>query len=271
MPPFAGPQAVLAYLARYTHRAAIANSRLMTLDERGVTFGYKDYRRNGQARYRTMTLAADEFIRRFLLHVLPKRFHRIRHYGLLASPGSKANIARAKELIAALNAAGRSARRRTTQPIRMLRPIIARRARRCGGRMIIVEVFGRGGAPRGPPSSGAAEREFERDDYHWSSPGSNPFAGTARSRRRAGFSPGIGKCRQDIIDQSPIRPSATLAGPGPQSSAALSSHQPAQNHPPPTPLPDQFPIDGQLLAAVPRVRFSEAFGRRPSALARVDC
>ena len=100
-PPFAGPQAVLAYLARYTHRVAIANSRLMTLDERGVTFGYKDYRRNGQARYRTMTLAAGEFIRRFLLHVLPKRFHRIRHYGLLASPGSKANIARARELIAA--------------------------------------------------------------------------------------------------------------------------------------------------------------------------
>jgi hypothetical protein len=78
-PPFSGPEAVLAYLARYTHRVAIANSRLMTLDERGVTFGYKDYRRNGQARYRTMTLSAGEFIRRFLLHVLPKRFHRIRH------------------------------------------------------------------------------------------------------------------------------------------------------------------------------------------------
>ena len=100
-PPFAGPEAVLAYLARYTHRVAIANSRLMALDERGVTFRYKDYRRNGQARYRTMTLGADEFIRRFLLHVLPKRFHRIRHYGLLASAGCKANIARARELIAA--------------------------------------------------------------------------------------------------------------------------------------------------------------------------
>jgi len=93
-PPFAGPEAVLAYLARYTHRVAIANSRLIALDERGVTFRYKDYRRDGQARYRTMTLAADEFIRRFLLHVLPKGFHRIRHYGLLASPGCKANIAR---------------------------------------------------------------------------------------------------------------------------------------------------------------------------------
>jgi hypothetical protein len=100
-PPFAGPEAVLAYLARYTHRVAIANSRLAALDERGVTFRYKDYRRNGQARYRTMTLSADEFIRRFLLHILPKGFHRIRHYGLLASAGCKANIARARELIAA--------------------------------------------------------------------------------------------------------------------------------------------------------------------------
>ena len=86
-PPFSGPEAVLAYLARYTHRVAIANSRLIALEERGVTFRYKDYRRNGQARYRTMTLSADEFIRRFLLHVLPKGFHRIRHYGLLASAG----------------------------------------------------------------------------------------------------------------------------------------------------------------------------------------
>jgi hypothetical protein len=100
-PPFAGPEAVLAYLARYTHRVAIANSRLIALDERGVSFRYKDYRRNGRARYRTMTLAAGEFIRRFLLHVLPKGSHRIRHYGLLASPGCKANIARARELIAA--------------------------------------------------------------------------------------------------------------------------------------------------------------------------
>ena len=151
-PPFAGPQAVLAYLARYTHRAAIANSRLMTLDERGVTFGYKDYRRNGQARYRTMTLAAGEFIRRFLLHVLPKRFHRIRHYGLLASPGSKANIARARELIAAaLPPANPPQTHDTAEPDATTdhRPPCPC----CGGRMIIVEVFGRGGAPRGPPSS----------------------------------------------------------------------------------------------------------------------
>jgi Putative transposase/Transposase zinc-binding domain len=156
-PPFSGPEAVLAYLARYTHRVAIANSRLIALDERGVTFRYKDYRRNGQARYRTMTLAADEFIRRFLLHVLPKGFHRIRHYGLLASAGCKANIARAKELIGA--------------PIPQVEPPAAHDAAdpdtttdhrppcpSCGGRMIIVEIFARGAAPRGPPSSDAGIR-----------------------------------------------------------------------------------------------------------------
>ena len=153
--PFSGPEAVLAYLARYTHRVAIANSRLITLDERGVTFRYKDYRRNGQARYRTMTLAADEFIRRFLLHVLPKGFHRIRHYGLLASPASKANIARARELIAApMPEADPPAAHDTADPDAATdhRPPCPC----CGGRMLIVEVFGRGGAPRAPPSGAAS-------------------------------------------------------------------------------------------------------------------
>jgi Putative transposase len=156
-PPFAGPEAVLAYLARYTHRVAISNSRLVSLDRRGVTFRYKDYRRNGRARFRTMTLAPDEFIRRFLLHVLPKGFHRIRHYGLLASAGCKANVARAKELIAeplpstdpstdhdaADVATDAAADHRPTCPC-------------CGGRMIIVESFRRGGAPRAPPSPQAS-------------------------------------------------------------------------------------------------------------------
>jgi hypothetical protein len=154
-PPFAGPEAVLAYLARYTHRVAIANSRLISLDERGVTFRYKDYRRDGRARFRTMTLSADEFIRRFLLHVLPKGFHRIRHYGLLASAGCKANIARARVLIAAPipevdppvehdadPAAGLAADYRPPCPC-------------CGGRMIIVETFERCTAPRAPPSPDA--------------------------------------------------------------------------------------------------------------------
>ena len=119
---------MLAYLGRYTHRVAISNSRLVALDERGVTFRYKDYRRNGQARYRTMTLSADEFIRRFLLHVLPKGFHRIRHYGLLASAGCKANIARARSLWP-LRYRRSSLRQYTTQSVRTPRPIIARRAR----------------------------------------------------------------------------------------------------------------------------------------------
>jgi Putative transposase/Transposase zinc-binding domain len=150
-PPFAGPEAVLAYLARYTHRVAISNSRLVSLDERGVTFRYKDYRRDGQARYGTMTLSADEFIRRFLLHVLPKGFHRIRHYGLLASASCKANIACARQLMAAPMAevvppaAHDTADPDATTDHRPPCPC-------CGGRMIIVEVFARGAAPRGPPS-----------------------------------------------------------------------------------------------------------------------
>jgi len=100
-PPFGGAEAVLAYLSRYMHRVAIANRRLIALDEAGVTFRYKDYRRDGDARHRTMTLSADEFIRRFLVHVLPKGFHRIRYYGLLASGRRKANLAHARELLAA--------------------------------------------------------------------------------------------------------------------------------------------------------------------------
>jgi hypothetical protein len=155
-PPFTGPEAVLAYLARYTHRVAISNSRLLALDKHGVTFRYKDYRRNGRERFRTMTLAPDEFIKRFLLHVLPKGFHRIRHYGLLASATCKANIARAKELIAAplpsidpsveheiADVAATVADHRPPCPC-------------CGGRMIIVESFGRGGEPRAPPSPQAS-------------------------------------------------------------------------------------------------------------------
>jgi Putative transposase/Transposase zinc-binding domain len=149
-PPFAGPQAVLAYLARYTHRVAISNRRLVALDADGVTFRYKDYRRSGQERYRTMTLVPGEFIRRFLLHVLPKGFHRIRHYGLLASAARKANIARARELLAApepqtvhdetTSAAAAPNDRRPPCPC-------------CGGRMIIIETFERGGGPRDPPPS----------------------------------------------------------------------------------------------------------------------
>jgi len=97
--PFAGPDAVLAYLSRYTHRVAIANSRLIAFDERGVTFKWKDYRANERYRHKTMTLATDEFIRRFLIHVLPQGFHRIRHYGLFANKHRADNLARANQLL----------------------------------------------------------------------------------------------------------------------------------------------------------------------------
>jgi hypothetical protein len=143
--PFSGPEAVLAYLSRYTHRVAISNHRLTALDETGVSFRYKDYRRDGADRQRTMTLSPDEFIRRFLLHVLPKGFHRIRHYGLLASVGRKANVARARELLVA----PAPAEVKETEPPPDLRPPCPY----CGGRMVIIEIFQRAASARAPPSS----------------------------------------------------------------------------------------------------------------------
>jgi hypothetical protein len=142
-PPFAGPAAVLAYLSRYTHRVAISNHRLLALDERGVTFRYKDYRREDAERYRTMTLPADEFIRRFLLHVLPRGFHRIRHYGLLASSGRRDNLSRARELLAAPSPILSD---ETAEPSDHRPPCPC-----CGGRMIIIETFERCSQPRAPP------------------------------------------------------------------------------------------------------------------------
>jgi hypothetical protein len=97
--PFGGPGAVLAYLSRYTHRVATANSRLVAFDGERVTFKWKDYRAKADARYKLMTINADEFIRRFLIHVLPGGFHRIRHYGLFANANRAANIALARELL----------------------------------------------------------------------------------------------------------------------------------------------------------------------------
>jgi len=94
---------VLAYLSRYTHRVAIANSRLIAVNERGVTFKWKDYRIKGRERYKQMTLVTDEFIRRFLIHVLPKGLHRIRHYGLFAKNACADNVGRARELLAQQN------------------------------------------------------------------------------------------------------------------------------------------------------------------------
>jgi len=147
-PPFAGPQAVLAYLSRYTHRVAISNRRLISLDDAGVTFRFKDYRRDGADRYRTMTLTADEFIRRFLLHVLPKGFHRIRHYGLLANAGRRANVARVRELLAVPPAAEIA---KPLEPADLRPPCPC-----CGGRMTIIETFERWMRPRAPPAPPAS-------------------------------------------------------------------------------------------------------------------
>ena len=144
-PPFAGPEAVLAYLSRYTHRVAISNRRLISFDETGVTFRYKDYRRDGTDRQRTMTLSPDEFIRRFLLHVLPKGFHRIRHYGLLASAGRKANVALARELLAV------PAPAEAEEPAPPPDPCPPCPC--CGGRMVVIEIFQRAGQARAPPAS----------------------------------------------------------------------------------------------------------------------
>jgi hypothetical protein len=146
--PFGGPQAVLAYLSRYTHRVAIANSRLIALDETSVTFKWKDYRARGRERAKAMTLAIDEFIRRFLIHVLPSGFHRIRHYGLLANGGCAENIARARELLGVPATQSEPADADADEP-----PMLAHPCPCCGGRMIIIETFERGSTPRTRPTS----------------------------------------------------------------------------------------------------------------------
>ena len=149
--PFAGPQAVLAYLARYTHRVAISNSRLIALDEAGVTFKWKDYRIKGRDRLKTMTLDAAEFIRRFLLHVLPSGFHRIRHYGLFASAVRACNIENARRLLAATETSPGSSRAETDSEAETASPV--RRCPCCGGRMIIVETFDATRPARSPSPS----------------------------------------------------------------------------------------------------------------------
>jgi len=145
--PFGGPEAVLAYLSLYTHRVAIANSRLIAFDEQGVTFRWKDYRIEGRDRYKQMTLATDEFIRRFLIHVLPKGLHRIRHYGLLAKGACAGNIARARELLAVAKPEG--------QPASAAADASKPACPCCGGRMIVIEVFAHGAAPRHRPTAPA--------------------------------------------------------------------------------------------------------------------
>jgi hypothetical protein len=153
--PFAGPEQVLAYLARYTHRVAISNKRLIKADDTGVTFTYKDYRIEGPGRYKTMTVAPGEFIRRFLLHVLPKGFHRIRHYGLLAGgPTKAARIERARELIAVATPLPTPKQAETTAdtaaPAKPEHPCPC-----CGAAMVIIDRFEAGAIPRHRPTARA--------------------------------------------------------------------------------------------------------------------
>jgi len=154
-PPFSGPEAVLAYLSRYTHRVAIANSRLIALDDRGVTFKWKDYRapnaNGGRDRQKVMTLTAQEFIRRFLIHVLPQGFHRIRHYGLFANGGRTENLARARRLLCVPTP------RRELDPVADAEepPMLSYPCPSCGGPMIVIETFEPGHAPRAPPQAKA--------------------------------------------------------------------------------------------------------------------
>jgi hypothetical protein len=149
--PFAGPQAVLAYLSRYTHRVAISNSRLLAMDEHGVTFRWKDYRANkggrGRTRHKAMTLRPDDFMRRFLLHVLPAGFHRIRHYGLLANGSRKDNLALARELLQVASPApveSAHAPSETTAPTFV--------CAHCGHAMVVLQVLSRDCSIRAPPA-----------------------------------------------------------------------------------------------------------------------
>ena len=147
--PFGGPEQVLRYLSRYTHRVAISNRRLVAADDGGVSFRWKDYRSEGPERWKTMTLAPDEFIRRFLIHVLPKRFHRIRHYGLFANGNRAANLARARELLAVPVP-------EPEKPVSAVEPeqpsVLPRPCPCCGGRMLVIEIFERGCTPKHRPT-----------------------------------------------------------------------------------------------------------------------
>ena len=136
--PFAGPGQVLAYLARYTHRVAIANSRLVALEDGEVSFRWKDYRQSGRTRPKVMRLSTAEFMRRFLLHVLPDGFHRVRHYGLFANGHRAAMLARCRELLdvapAPAEADGGGAREKQRRA-----KVVVPACPCCGGPMLIVE------------------------------------------------------------------------------------------------------------------------------------
>ena len=151
--PFAGPAAVLAYLSRYTHRVAISNRRLIALDEHGVTFRWKDYRAKGRTRNKTMTLSSEEFMRRFLWHVLPSGFHRIRHYGLIANAERKDNLVKARELLHVVPDANAQTHS-PDAPVGIVQPTFV--CPDCGAPMLIIDTLVRGQRIRAPPQQRVA-------------------------------------------------------------------------------------------------------------------
>jgi hypothetical protein len=151
--PFAGPKAVLAYLSRYTHRIAISNSRLIRFDERSVAFKVKDYRRKGAGRDTTMKLATSEFIRRFLLHVLPRGQHRIRHYGFYGNGNRAANIARIRRLLGAKTPHKEHDKDDTIDNAEQPPRVLGLPCPCCGGQLIIVETIASAQHPRAPPAT----------------------------------------------------------------------------------------------------------------------
>ena len=148
--PLGGPAQVLEYLGRYTHRVAISNSRLLALDERGVSFRWKDYRAKGRTRHKAMTLSPQEFMRRFLLHVLPGGFHRIRHYGLLANGSRKASLTLARALLGQPHEAPITTAD-ITAGVDHLRPSFV--CAHCGKAMVVLQIFLRDNPIRAPPAS----------------------------------------------------------------------------------------------------------------------
>ena len=251
--PFGGSEAVLAYLSRYTHRVAISNRRLIAFDHNGVTFKYKDYRADGRARYKVMTLATGEFIRRFLIHVLPKGFHRIRHYGLFAKASCADNIARARELLAVPKPqADADVRAPTPCPC-------------CGGRMIIIETFA-------PPSPSGL---IPHDRDYWIAPPpprSRLLLVLNRLPSRSlncAVRPSTQACNRHT--QPPSQPSipAAVASLSPHCSRHRASRSFAH-----TSRVSQIPITNRGRGASayhrPRVRSLAAFGRRPPCSGSVD-
>ena len=141
--PFDGPEHVFRYLSRYTHRIAIANSRLLCADANTVSFKWKDYRLKGKQLYKVMTLQTGEFIRRFLMHVLPEGFHRIRHYGMLSNKKRSTELPLAREYLLVEQPPSEQLEATDAKPIFI--------CRECGAAMVVIHLIGRQEVARGPP------------------------------------------------------------------------------------------------------------------------